>query len=37
MYTKEEKKWISDLNFGGKKRDQKCMQMATYLLSLDTS
>ena len=28
----EEEKWISNLNFWGKKGDQKYMQMAAYLL-----
>ncbi len=31
MYTREEEKWISNLNFWGKTGDQKYMQMAAYL------
>jgi hypothetical protein len=34
MYTKEEEKWISNLNFRGKTVDQKYMQMAAYLFEL---
>ena len=34
MYTTEEEKWISNLNFRGKKGDQKYMQMAAYLFEL---
>ena len=34
MYTREEEKWISNLNFWGKTGDQKYMQMAAYLFEL---
>ena len=34
MYTREEEKWISNLNFRGKTVDQKYMQMAAYLFDL---
>ncbi len=34
MYTKEEVKWISNLNFRGKTGEQKYMQMAAYLFEL---
>jgi hypothetical protein len=34
MYTREEEKWISNLNFRGKTGDQKYMQMAAYLFEL---
>ena len=34
MYTREEKKWISNLNFWGKTGDQKYMQIAAYLFEL---
>ena len=34
MYTKEEEKWISGLNFRGKTGEQKFMQMNAYLFEL---
>ena len=34
MYTKEEEKWISGLNFRGKTGKQKFMQMNAYLFEL---
>jgi len=34
MYTTEEEKWISNLNFRGKKGNQKYMLMAAYLFEL---
>jgi hypothetical protein len=34
MFTKEEKKWIRDLNFRGKMGNHKNMQMAAYLFEL---
>ncbi len=34
MYTKEEEKWIRDLNFRGKTGNHKNMQMAAYLFEL---
>ncbi len=35
IYTEEEEKWISKLNFQGKTGKQKYMQMAAYLFELD--
>ena len=34
MYTREEEKWIRNLNFWGKMGDKKYMQMAAYLFEL---
>jgi hypothetical protein len=34
LYTREEEKWSSNLNFRGKTGDQKYMQKAAYLFEL---